>query len=76
MPIRTSKTAHEYPYGHPRKPGEEFEVAAQDIPLMLALGRIEPGPDDKIPAPNGLGYITREMTAARAGKRTVLRKAA
>lgn len=57
MPKRISKVAHEYA-GRQLSKGDEFECEQQDIPLMSALGRIEPEEGEE-------GYQTRDM---RAGK--------
>lgn len=73
MPIRTSKTEHEYPYGHRRRVGDRFRVDESDVDVLLALGRIEsepgeqghvPGSKPEVPAQDI--YATRDMTAARA----------
>jgi len=40
--IRTAKIAMEYPQGHWREPGEQFEVDSQrDAFILEALGRVE-----------------------------------
>lgn len=85
MPIRTSKTEHEYPYGHKRVAGEKFEVEAPHVEVLIGLGRIEPEPGDAVPdharrdmhAGDSTTYSTRALTAAsaRASKRTNTRKA-
>lgn len=84
MPLRKSKTSHEYPYGHPRVAGEEFEVASSDVDVLLALGRIEPEAGDAkpsyarrdmVPGENGL-FLDRAMVAEQGrGKRQYNRKA-
>jgi hypothetical protein len=77
MPIRTSKTEHEYPYGHRRQVGDRFDVDDKDVPVLLVLGRIDPEAGEAGFVPhhsNDAGrssYPTREMTA---GSTTVSRK--
>lgn len=69
MATRISKAEHEYPFGHPRKVGETFEVDDKDVEVLLALGRIEP--DDGARQ----SYNTRDMAATRS-KRVQNRKVA
>lgn len=83
MPIRISKTEHEYPYGHPRIAGEKFEVAPGDVDLLLALGRIEAEKEDArpsyarrdmVPGANGL-FHNRAMSAQASRKQRTNSKA-
>jgi hypothetical protein len=82
MPIRTSKTEHEYPYGHLRRVGEQFHVDQSDVDVLLALGRIDAEPDEQgyVPGSNAdparSAYATRDMTGARATGSRRNRKAA
>jgi hypothetical protein len=57
---RTSKTTHEYA-GRVLSKGDMFECEQQDIPLLLAIGRIEPEEGEK-------GYQTRDMRAGKPGR--------
>jgi hypothetical protein len=45
MPKRISKTHHEYAR-QALAPGDEFEAEAKHLPMLLALGRIEPEPGE------------------------------
>lgn len=71
MSMRTSKIAHEYPFGCPREVGERFEVAPQEVDVMLRLGRIEPEPGEfgyiepTDQAAERTEYKTRDMTASK-----------
>ena len=56
MPLRISKTVHQYA-GRIVQAGEEFDVEQRFVPVLLALGRI-------VPEEGELGYIRRDMTAA------------
>ena len=79
MPQRISAAPHEYA-GRQYQVGDPFDCEAQDVALLLAIGRIapeagEPGYVDRdltaaAPAP----YATRDMAAART-KRPYQRKA-
>lgn len=60
MPIHTSKTVHEYPYGHVRQVGDRFDVEPGDVHILLALGRIEPEGDGTA------AYSTRDMASQPA----------
>lgn len=53
MPKRMSRIAQEYS-GRAVAVGERFEVEAQDVSLLLAIGRIEPEEGEA-------GYIRREL---------------
>jgi len=44
MPLVIAKVAQEYPFGVKRAPGDKFEVEAEHVKLLEALGRI--GPDE------------------------------
>jgi len=57
MPTRISKTTHEYA-GRVLSKGDEFEVEQEHIPLLLAIGRIEPEEGEE-------GYLTRDMHAGK-----------
>lgn len=57
MPDRISKTEHEYA-GRRLSKGDMFHVEQQDIPLLLAIGRIEPEEGEE-------GYLTRDMRASK-----------
>ncbi len=76
--LRTCKTPHEYS-GVQRKPGEQFEVEQQHVELLVGLGRIEREEGDVVPAHvsrdqaaswPASGYLTRDMNAAPAGRRS------
>lgn len=55
MQERISKVAHEYA-GRQLKVGDAFDIEPDHVPLLLALGRIEPAECE-------LGYVARDMSA-------------
>jgi hypothetical protein len=62
MPKRISKAHHEYAR-QALAPGDEFEVESKDIPLLLAIGRIEPKRGEP-------GYLAASERAASVLPRT------